>query len=91
MPKLKNITEAELEALACGASSDTQCAYDYLRRMEQGYCDKLETPIQLATNFLQASQSLAALASIILTKAQLQEQRAELEKTLRRRSQSEVA
>ncbi len=84
MPKLKNVTAEELDALSVGADSDTQVAYDYLNRMEQGYCEKIGSPIALATAFLRASQAMASLAAMILTKAQLQEQRAELEAELRK-------
>jgi hypothetical protein len=85
MPKLKNVTEGELEVLSGGCIYETQLAHDYINRIEQGYCDQIASPIRLVAEFLKASHTLASLAAILLTKAQLQEQRAEHEKLLRER------
>lgn len=83
MPKLKNVTLAELEAAAEAALDAGQEAAAVLRPLEQGYHDDIPTPLRLASSFLAASATLAEVARQLLVKAALAEQKAELEKRLR--------
>jgi len=86
MPKLKNVTAEELQT-ACDAAQDIgQQAAFLIGRAATGYIDEIATPIQLATAFMGASAALADLARLMLMKATLQEQKAELERTLRSRA-----
>lgn len=83
MPKLKNVTVAELSEAANQAMEAGQQAAYIAQRAEQGYLDEVESPIQTATTFLSASAALADLGRALILKASLQEQKRELEEKLR--------
>lgn len=85
MPRLKNVTNADLAKLADAAFDVSQDAADYTQRLGQGYGDTLEGPLQRASGFLSVSRAFADLAHIILTKAQLEEQVRQTEKMVRDR------
>ena len=86
MPKLKNVTADELHAADELAVEASQTAAYLYQRIEQGYCDEIESPIQKASAFLAASAALADLGRAIILKASLQEPKRELEATLRRQA-----
>ena len=85
MPRLKNVTNADLAKLADAAFDVSQDAADYAQRLGQGYGDTFEEPLAQASGFLSVSRRLADLAYIILTKAQLEEQMRQTEKMVRDR------
>jgi len=86
VPKLKNATLTDLQGVATSAEDAGQEAAAVLRLVEQGYCDAIPQPIQMAVALLAASATLAELARHLLFKASMQEQKAELEKTLKERA-----
>lgn len=87
MAKLKNVTLEELKAL--DEATDVSIFWDIANRIEKGYCDNLETPAELALTFLGVSRASADLASKILLKAQMQEQKRELQALLKAKIEAE--
>jgi len=77
MAKLKNVTQDELDAAEI--EINTGGLWDIANRIEKMYCDDLKDPAQTAQRFLSISRAAADVASKILSKAQMQEQRRELE------------
>lgn len=88
MPKLKNVTAAEVETLCHDAESVGSLAAHLHQRLTQGYSDTLELPLNAASSLLGASRTLADVAHVLLWKAATQEQAAELEKRLRRETRT---
>lgn len=89
MPRLKNVTVTELDALQMEASEVQAEAADYAARLQQGYCDAVPEPLRRASAILAASRALADLAHALLRKATIDEQKRELESTLRGRAEGE--
>jgi hypothetical protein len=83
MPKLQNVTNANLKALLDTAGDCQMDANDIADRIEKGYCDNVPNPAELARGFLAISRAFADVAHKLLVKAALQEQKAELETMLR--------
>lgn len=82
MPKLKNVTAAEIDDLVLQCHDILQDASDFDSRGRQGYCEAIAEPVATASAFLSASRALAELAAFVLIKVQLEEQSRELERKL---------
>jgi len=83
MPKLKNVTMAELSEAANQPMEAGQVASYIAQRAEQGYLDEVASPIQTAITFLSAASALSEVGRALILKASLQEQKRELEAKLR--------
>lgn len=90
MGKLPNVTAEELR-LADNAGSDLhQTLADLVNRCEKGYLDPVDRPIELAASFLALARAASALASQLLVKARMQEDKRELTKLLKERQELEA-
>lgn len=79
MPKLRDVTSEDLTA-ALNRAQDVQAeAQDIERRLNSALLTEIDAPISAASAFLSASRSLADLASTLLMRAALQEQKREFE------------
>lgn len=85
MPRLPNVTAQDLETAEAEAFACSQMAYDFAKRIEQGYCQEIAEPLKLATSFMAASRAFADLASCMLTKSALAEQERRIEADLKQR------
>jgi hypothetical protein len=87
MPKMQNVTEAEIKATVEKASDEFLMElFDYTNRLEKGYCDDLAKPADLARSLSNVAAAAARLATHILAKAAMQEDKAELQKLLAERA-----
>lgn len=83
MPKLANITAAALKESDDAGSDLCMKMHDFNRRMEGGYIDPVEAPLQLARSFLSLSRAAADLAAGLMCNAALDEMRCEAEAAIR--------
>lgn len=84
MARLKNVTQAEIIDVAGNPLIDD--IRDLSNRIEKGYCDTISSPVDKAASILALSRSAADLAAMILMKARMQEQAAEIEDLMKRPS-----
>jgi hypothetical protein len=85
MPKLKNVTDAELTAALDSLDEPLQVMHDLSDRIEKGYCDEIAEPVRMVRTLLAANRATANLAAMVLFKLSLQEQRRETERLIRQR------
>jgi len=85
MPKLNNITNADLIQIRDALYDALGAVHDAEQRIEKGYCDTIENPVELAKAFISASSAYSGLAGKILIRLALDEQRRELEALLTER------
>ncbi len=85
MGKLPNVTVEELRAVDSTGSDLLYDVVDLNNRIEKGYVDDVEKPIELVRSLLATSRGLAELAAKLLFKAAMQEDKAELTKLLAER------
>jgi hypothetical protein len=86
MPKLKNVTAAELEAALMQTDDLLMILHDMHGRMEGGYVDKIENPVSHARTFAALARASASMVQALLARSAMQEQKAELEAVLRERA-----
>lgn len=86
MPKMQNVTEAEIEAVIRAMDDSLQDMHDISNRLEKGYCDDLTKPVEHAKNFALIARAASDLVVRIIGKRAMQEQSAELERTLAERA-----
>lgn len=84
MPKLKNVTRAEIDALVNASEDPLMTMHDISDRIEKGYCDDIDNPAQLARHFTAIARAASDLSLGLLAKAALQEMKAETELLIRR-------
>ena len=90
MPKMKNVTRAEIDALVNASEDPLMAMHDIGDRIEKGYCDDIENPAQLARHFAAIARAASGLAIGLLSKAALQELEAETERLIRARAKGET-
>ena len=89
MGKMKNVTEADIEATLAKSEAFLDEMFDLLSRMEKGYCDPITKPIEHARNFAHIARTSAEMVSKVLLAMSMQEQKRELETLLRQRAATE--
>lgn len=85
MPKMPNVTEVELRFALDGGDDLLMALHDFASRLEHGYCDTLERPAQLARGLSAIASASARMATLVLAKSEMQEQKKELEALMRER------
>ena len=91
MPKLQNVTEAEIEAVRHSFDDPIFVMYDLTMRIEKGYCDDLKSAVTHARDFAVLARAANNLAVHLLVRVASQEQKAELDTLLRERAELEKA
>ena len=86
MPKLQNVTNAEITAAVERVYDLHQELLDLANRVGQGYCDPIEKPIEAARALNSVIRSAADLQIALMTKAALDEQRRDVERLLTERA-----
>ena len=89
MAKLPNVKDAELIACHVAADQFLTEMQDFVFRIEKGYVDKIETPMETARAYALIAKTASDLTHKILVRAELQKQREELE-SLRFRASNEL-
>ena len=89
MPKLQNITEADIKAIIDASEDILHSMHDATNRMEKGYCDDLASPVRLAKDFALIARAASDLMVHIIGKSAMQEQKAEYERLLAERAKLE--
>lgn len=79
MPKLPNITNAELKSIVTYSETALDDMHAIIDRMEKGYVDRMEQPLETARHFAQLATAAARTASLVLYMADHQRQKDELE------------
>jgi hypothetical protein len=88
MPKLKNMTAAEFLAIEERAQDLLSEMHHAADMIEKGYTDDIDKPVEKARTFAAVARAAADLTAKALFKSAMQEQRAEIEATLRKRAAS---
>lgn len=83
MPKLKNITNAELTEAIDGADELLGQLLHYGDRVRQGYADPMESIVSKVSSLLALSSAASGLAQALLQQMRLNELKAETEALLR--------
>lgn len=86
MPKLDNVTEADIKCEIDKSDDFLGAIHDFANRMEKGYCDNILRPNEIASNLSLLSSACSRLAMLVLAKAAMQEQKAELEALMKERA-----
>jgi hypothetical protein len=82
MPKMPNVTAADLTEANEGAMDIMAALHDLSDRIEKGYVDDIEKPVEVARTMISLSTAASTLAGRILFKLAMDEQRKELEQLL---------
>lgn len=82
MPKLKNVTADDLDALYNNFFDATSYAVDYTDRVQKGYVDEDVATLRRVTELVQASRACSDLAAQLLFRLRLEEDRAETRKLI---------
>lgn len=82
MPKLKNVTEAEITAAVDLTNDFHETIADITNRLRGGYVDELQSPNILARNLTSIAVAAADLANAILVRAAMDEQKREYQRLL---------
>ena len=91
MPKLPNVTNEDIKA-ALDKASDLLMELDELAgRIEKGYVDSLDKPLDAARVFNSLVRAAADLTAAVMTKSYLDEHARELEAMLRARQEKQAA
>ena len=86
MPKLQNVTEAEIKTLVDGFEETLGRMHDMINRMERGYCDDLTEPAGLAKEFALIARAASDMMVRVLGKQAVQEQKAKLNELMAERA-----
>lgn len=78
MPKLPNVTDAELTALHVNADDLVMEMQDYIARIDKGYVDRLENSLATARAFALIARTASELTHRLLMLTELQEQQDQL-------------
>ena len=78
MPKLPNVTDAELTAAHVAADDFLMEMQDHIARIGKGYVDDIENPTAMARSYALIAKTAGELTHQILMLAELQKQRSEL-------------
>lgn len=86
MPKLKNLTEADILAARDAIYEVLDPVNDIRSRLEKGYCDHLQSSVEFARSFAIMARACSDVVVHLLAKAGMQEQKAELDALMRERA-----
>lgn len=89
MPKLKNVTAAEIKALQDQTDGILGDIQDIADRIEKGYCDEIAEPAATARHFNAVARAAQNMVMMMLIKLAMQEQKAEIEKLYRQKAANE--
>jgi hypothetical protein len=83
MPKLPNVTDAEI--IACHVAQDAAIneMHDFSDRIQKGYIDKIEHPVEAARAFAIIAEAASRMTKQLLLIDEMQKRRAELEELKR--------
>lgn len=83
MPKLPNVTDAEI--IACSVAQDAALGemHDFIDRLQKGYVDRIDNPVEAAKAFAIIAEAASAMTKQLLIIDSMQKQRDELD-TLKR-------
>jgi len=78
MPKLPNVTDAEIIACYVAQNAALDEMQDFADRIQKGYVERIENPVSTAKNFAVIARAANDMAVRILLVAEMQQQRDEL-------------
>lgn len=79
MPKLKNFTETQVTTITDAAEALTQQLHELNKYLENGYCDDLSVPDEVARSMLSLSLASGRATQMMLHKGYVQAQVREIE------------
>lgn len=86
MPKLKNLSAPEVEAIVTAAMDVLQDIHHLADMLEKGYCDPIPRPMGKALSLSALARGAADACNKMLVAASLAEQKAELAALLNKKS-----
>ena len=89
MAKLKNVTEAEILAARDAIYEVLDPVNDLRHRLEKGYCDDLQSPVEFARSFAIMARACSDVVVHLLAKSGMQEQKAEMDALMAERQRLE--
>ena len=91
MPKLRNVTAAEIADIVGRAEDMLQEMADFSHRISQGYKDPLQEPAQTARTFSILARNASDMAIQVLASAAMEETKRATERLLRERADLQKA
>lgn len=83
MPKLNNVTDEQIAEVVLAAEDLSFTLADYNGRIEKGYTNDLTNTLERVMTLNRAARGILELAGMLMFKAQLAEQKRDLEAALR--------
>lgn len=85
MPRLQNVTRAEIQAAQDATDDALHTMIGLHERIDKGYCDDIADPTAIARHFTALSRAALSLVTDMLIKLALKEKEAEIEASFRQR------
>lgn len=86
MPKLDEVTEAEIKAAIASGEDMLMALHDFNNRIEKGYVANIEKPAELARSLSNMATACSRACTLLLAKLAMQEDKRELERLMAERA-----